>query len=40
MVRAFHGVVPDAHLCAGRETFFIGKDGMVKDVCDKMVDWK
>lgn len=24
----------------GRETFFIGKDGIVKDVCDKMVDWK
>jgi hypothetical protein len=24
----------------GRETFFIGKDGLVKDVCDKMVDWK
>ncbi|KAJ9116470.1 hypothetical protein QFC22_004912 [Naganishia vaughanmartiniae] len=26
-------------LIDGRETFFIGKDGIVKDVCDKMIDW-
>jgi hypothetical protein len=34
---AFMAFPADAHSCIGRETFFIGKDGLVKDVCDKMV---
>ncbi|KAJ9105936.1 hypothetical protein QFC20_004174 [Naganishia adeliensis] len=26
-------------LIDGRVTFFIGKDGIIKDVCDSMIDW-
>jgi hypothetical protein len=29
-----------ANILSGRVTFFIGKDGIVKDVCDSMIDWK